>query len=211
MFDLYIIAAATLSGIIFIRRIQPAWFRLFVPYLFLTLVLETAVAFNWMNIQNISNQLYNGFTVFEFCFYFYVFYRSFKQPALRKAALIAIPVFLVVAAVNIFFIEGTNRFHTISYRIATVAIIYFCYRYFKQLLEVDTEINIIRTPMFWVCTALLFFYAGFFFYFTAFDYLAYTKSTLNLQVWRLLSRGLNIFLYSFFLIALICNPKPLKS
>jgi hypothetical protein len=211
MIDLYLIAAASFIGLVFIGRIEPAWFRIFVPYLFLTLALETAVAFNWMGITKWSNELYNAFTVFEFCFYFYVFYRSFKEPALKKAVLIAIPVFLIVAGVNIFFIEGTNRFHTISYRIATVAIAYFCYRYFKQLLEVDKEINIVRTPMFWVSAALLFFYAGFFFYFTAFDYLAYTKSPLNLQLWRLLSRGLNIFLYSLFLIAIICNLKPSRS
>ncbi len=139
--------------------------------------------------------------------YFYVFYRSFKKPALQKAALLAIPIYIIIDLSNIIFIQDFHRFHTISYRIATIAIAYFCFCYFKQLLEVDTRVNIVRTPMFWVSSALLFFYAGFFFYFTAFDYVAYTKSTLNLQVWRMLSRGLNILLYSFFFIALVCNLK----
>lgn len=207
MIDLYIIAAASLAGLLFINKIQPVWFRLFVPYLFLTLLVETAVAFNWGSVQNFSNELYNVFTSFEFCFYFYVFYRTFKKEALQKAALLAIPVYLVVDIISMSWLQSFHRFHTISYRIATIAIVYFCFCYFKQLLEVDTRVNVMRTPMFWVACALLFFYAGFFFYFTAFDYVAYTKSTLNLQVWRMLSRGLNILLYSFFLIALVCNLK----
>jgi hypothetical protein len=208
MIDLIIIGMGTLAGLIFIKRIEPAWFAVFVPYLFITFTVEFTVAKNWFGIQQHSNLLYNIFTSFEFCFYFWLFFKSFKTRTLKKAALVAIPVFLAIAAVNIIFIQGYNRFHTISYRIATLAIVFFCYRYYRQLLSLETEVNVLRTPMFWVASGLLFFYAGFFFYFSAFDYVAYTKSTLNLQVWKILSRSLNVLLYSFFFIAITCNLKP---
>ncbi len=65
MIDLYIIAVAALAGLLFINRIQPALFRLFVPYLSLTLLIETAVAFNWPSVDGITNELYNVFTSFE--------------------------------------------------------------------------------------------------------------------------------------------------
>jgi hypothetical protein len=68
----------------------------------------------------------------------------------------------------------------------------------------DRAVNVLRIPMFWVATAILFFYAGFFFYFTAFDYIAYTKSPINKTVWIILSRFLNVILYSIIAISFIC-------
>src|SRR5215218_9613439 len=205
----YPIIASVLVGIFFYRQ-YPLYLKLFIPFLVITLLVEMAVAFHWFHFEGSNLWLYNVFTVLEFCFYFFIFFLNLKEKRAKQTALFSGPIFFVLAAINIFFIQGTDHFHTITYRIASVALAIYCFLFFRQLLQVDTETNVLRNPMFWIATGLLFFYSGFFFYFCAYDYVAFTKVPLNLQLWKIISRSLNILLYGFFFITFLCNLKPLK-
>jgi hypothetical protein len=207
----YIIFVSLAAGILFFKKLQPLYMRWLLPFLALTLLVEMNINKQWLYFKGSTIWFYNIFTILEFCFYFFLFSVNFKKNKYRKAAFLSIPLYLVIAFVSIFFIQGTDHFHTISYRIASVLLIVFCYLFFRQLLEAETETNVLRNPMFWIATGLLFFYAGFFFYFCAYDYVAYAKIPLNLQLWKIISRSLNILLYSFFLISILCNLKPLNS
>lgn len=207
LFFFYIIIATIIVGLLFYQKITPRYIRLFIPFLALTLFVEIANSYNWLWFKGPNLWFFNIFTIIEFIFYFFIFYFSIKNHKIKKLVLFSIPFYVLAACINIFFIQGIFNFHTISYRIASVMIIIYCYLYFRQLLKMDISINILRDPMFWICTGLLFFYSGFFFYFSAFEYIAYTKSVYNLTLWKILSRSLNILLYSSFFIALICNLK----
>lgn len=203
----YIIIATIVIGLLFLKRITPIYIRLFIPFLGITLFVELANSFKWLWFKGPNLWFFNIFTNLEFIFYFFIFFMALKNAKARSFIIFSIPVYLLLACINIFFIQGIFQFHTISYRLASVMIITFCYLYFRQLLSIEIAVNILRNPMFWICTGLLFFYSGFFIYFSAFDYIAYSKSSYNLTLWRILSRTLNVILYSSFFIAIICNLK----
>ncbi len=207
----YIIFVSLIAGALFYKRLQPQYVRWLLPFLFLTLLIELNINRQWIYFKGSTIWFYNIFTTIEFCFYFFLFSINLRKRRFRKLAFWFIPLYLAIAFLTIFFIQGTNHFHTISYRIASVVLVVFCYLFFKQLLDSGTETNVLRNPMFWIATGLLFFYTGFFFYFCAYDYVAYAKIPLNLQLWKIISRSLNILLYSFFLIAIVCNLKPSNS
>lgn len=203
----YIIAAAILIGVLRYSRINPPFIRLFVYFLILTFIAESFPALKIIQFKKSNHWWFNLFTVFEFVFYTYVFSKAIINPRITKILRYAIPAYVAIAAVNIFLIQGVHRFHTISYRIGAVMVITWCYLYFRQLLQSGEEIILLRNPLFWISTGLLFFYLGFFVYMNAFDYIVYNKMDYNAELWTIISYSLNLLLYSCFLIAFLCQGK----
>lgn len=206
----YLEVICLVAGLVFYKKLSPYYIKWFVPFIFITVLVELPTNFNWIIFKGNNLWFYNIFTSCEFLFYFIIFYHAISNPRWKKLLLYLFPAYIIVALVNILFIQGIYKFHTISYRIASVIIIFYCFLYFKQLLSNDIEENILRIPFFWICAGLLIFYAGFFLYFCAFDYIVYTKTPYSVEYWRIISRTLNILLYGLFLTALLCNLKGAK-
>ena len=116
-------------------------------------------------------------------------------------------IFLVFTFINIFYIQGFRKFHTISYRVGAIMVVTWCYLYFRQLMQSSEQIILIKNPFFWISSGLLIFYPGFFFYFSAFDYIVYRKIKYSGELFTIISNTVNILLYSFFVIALLCPKK----
>ena len=179
-------------------------------FLLLTLLAEIATPLKLIRFHGNNAWFFNLFTTFEFLYYCFIFYSILESYSQKKILLFSGVAFFILAGVNIFFIQGFYKFHTISYRLGAVMIIVWCFLYFRQLLRSSEYIVLLRNPYFWISTGLLFFYLGFFFYFSAFDYIVYKKISFNRELWIVISNILNILLYSCFLIALICQRKNLR-
>jgi hypothetical protein len=203
-FYFYIIAAAVIAGIIRYRRIQPMTLRLFVPFLILSLIMEiTGMVTVKMHLQN--HWIFNFFTCFEFLFYSYIYSRLLEDRKWIRIVRYCIVLYPALFLINIFFVEGFYRFHTITYRVGSVMIVFWCYLFFRQLMRSEAFISIFRMPAFWISTGLLFFYAGFFFYMSAGYILMYTRLVIDRMVWYAISGTLNAILYGCFLIAFLCQ------
>ncbi|HUP12860.1 MAG TPA: hypothetical protein VM187_11620, partial [Niastella sp.] len=120
---LYVIAVAIIVGVIRYKRLDPPYIRLFVPFLVLTFVAEGLPALNIIRFRQSNHWWFNIFTVFEFIFYTYIFSRAIPDKRTAILFLYAMPVYTFTALINILFIQGIYRFHTISYRIGAVMIV----------------------------------------------------------------------------------------
>jgi hypothetical protein len=208
-FYFYIIAAAVIAGIIRYRRIQPAAIRLFVPFLALSLLMEIiGMITSRRHLQN--HWIFNFFTCFEFLFYSYIYSRLLEDPKWVRVVRYGMIVYPVLFLANIFFWEGFYHFHTVTYRVGSVMIVFWCYLFFRQLMRSEAFDSVFRIPAFWISTGLLFFYAGFFFYMSAAYILLYTKLVVDKVVWYAISGTLNAILYGCFLIAFLCQVSPKK-
>jgi hypothetical protein len=208
-FYFYIIAAGMVAGIFRYRLIQPAVLRLFVPFLLLTLVMEVVgKVTSKMHLQN--HWIFNFFTCFEFLFYSYIYSRLLVDPKWVRVVRYAMLVYPALFLVNIFFVEGFHHFHTITYRVGSVMIVFWSYLFFRQMMRSEAMEPVLRVPAFWISTGLLFFYTGFFFYMSAAYILLYTKLVIDKVVWYAISGTLNTILYGCFLIAFLCLPSPKK-
>ena len=203
-----ILAAAFITGIIRYRALDPL-LRKFVLLLGLTLFMETI---GWLtSVKHIRNLwIFNFFTCFEFLFYSYVFNRLLENGRWVRVIKWAMLIYLILFLLNIFFIEGFERFHTITYRIGSVMVVLCCCLYLRQLMHTPSFEPVSRNPFFWTTTGLLFFYTGFFFYMSAASILLYTKLTIDRIVWEAISGTLNIILYGSFIIAFLCQRIPKK-
>jgi len=203
-FYFYLIAAGVIAGLIRDRRLRPSVLRLFVPFLILTLLMEVlGMVLSRKHIMN--HWIFNFFTCGEFLFYSYIYSRLLEDKKWVRVIRYAMVLYPVVFLVNIFFVEGFYRFHTISYRVGSVMIVFWCYLYFRQVMRSEATEPIFRIPAFWISTGLLFFYTGFFFYMSAGYILLYTNVIIDKVIWYAVSGTLNALLYGCFLTAFICQ------
>jgi hypothetical protein len=179
-------------------------------FLLITLFVECVTPLKLIHFHGINHWLFNIFTPIEFLYYGYLFYHIIESPSKKVIIPLVFALFLLFTTINMFYIQGTKYFHTIPYRVGAVITITLCFFYFRQLMRSKGYINLVRNPFFWISTGLLFFYLGFFFYFSAFDYIGYDKLRVNMSLWSIISSTLNVLLYSNFLIALLCQPRQVK-
>jgi hypothetical protein len=201
-FYLYVLLIDLITGAILYRRLDPPILRWFVPFLALTLMVEvTGLITSRRNMHNLW--MFNFFTCIEFLFYSYLYSTLLEQRKWVKVIRYSMIVYPVLFLINIFFIEGFLKFHTITYRIGSVMVVFWCYLYFRQLMLSPGYTSLFRNPIFWISTGLLFFYTGFFFYMSAAFILLYTHP--DRIFWQALSDTLNTLLYGSFLIAFLCR------
>lgn len=181
----------------------------FTFFLFLTLIIEFAA--NLLSSKNISNlPLYNFFTAFEFVFYIYTIRQFIHQPIAKKIFVGLMVAYFTAAMVNIFFIQGINAFHSVTYAAGCLLMVFCCAYYFIETLMQPTPVTLVRMPDFWICSGLMFFYA------VSFPIYGFTNFVMSLpqallRNFNIFIQILNIILYTMFSIAFLCRFKVTKS
>lgn len=176
--------------------------RFFPPFIFLTLVAEVWGDYLWQIGRN-NVPYYNLFSTFEIAFYLYFLGRTQRRDRIRKVIYLSIPVYLVFAVLNIFFYQGINTFHTISFSVGSLLIVFYCILYFLDLLRRPPSEDLITNPIFWICSGLLFFYSCGFPLYGLVNVWADIAPILIDNLSRFINI-LNIFLYTLFTISFIC-------
>lgn len=187
---------------------RPAYLKLFPPFLFATLVIETLGSYlSAIKVPNLA--LYNFFTVFEFCFYLWVISLVITGSRMITITRITAVFYLVIAVVNIIFIQKMKQFHTMSYAFGCLLIVAFCIYYFYELFKFPKAVKLVNNPAFWICSGLLFFYCCSFPMFGLFNFMSQMTPLIVRNFYSIITI-LNIFLYSLFTIAFLCILKTPK-
>ena len=206
-FFIYIIIFSTLAGLYsqYVKKSSALYLKLFPIFLVLTILVELGAV--WMikiEKRHDTYLIYNPFTCFEFVFYIFIISEIIRKKAAKKILFGLMVAYPIVVAINVFFFQGIHKFHSFTYSIGCLVIVGCCIYYFYELFLLPHSVNLLRQPPFWICTALLFFYA--------FTYPVYGLSNLmsglSDRVAIILARildSLNILLYSFFSIAFLCR------
>ena len=170
-------------------------------FLFLSSVVEFLG--DYMSSNNGNNApLYNFFSVFELTFYLFFFTYLFKQPFIRRAIRIVIPLYFVLTLMNIVFWQGVNNFHTYTYILGCILIVVLSIGYFYFLFRFPEPGKLTDNPYFWIVTGIMFFHACSFSYLGLMNFI--TK-TMQQYTWVLffVNDLLNVLLYTSFSIAFL--------
>lgn len=202
--DIYFIALCFLVSlsVYFTQTISYSYLKLFSPFLLLTLLLESLGSYlGTIGKNNVI--LYNFFSTFEFCYYLWIISWIINDRKWKKIIRMSIPVYGLMAVVNILFIQKMKTFHTMTYAIGCLLIVFFCIYYFFELFRVPKSEKLLKNPAFWICSGLLFFYC------CGFPLFGLINSWSNISKFVLNNFGtivtiLNFFLYSLFMIAFLC-------
>ena len=209
-FNLYLVGITLLASLlVYFQQETDIYLRLFPLFLLLTLTVILVSIYLLAHSKN-NTLLYNFFTSFEFCFYFFILYRIIQKRLAKTIIFYILCIYPLIALFNIFFIQGLTSFHSVTYALGCLLIVTICIYYFFELFQLSHSINLARQPAFWICSALLFFYACSFPIFGLANFLRSLPYVIIKNLEAIIDI-LNIFLYSSFTIAFLCRLRTRKS
>ena len=192
----FVLIIAIIVGVCRYRLLIHAGLIWAIPYLLMNFIAETYGIF----VKESDYWIYNIATFLEFIFYFFIFYRALSGSGMRKIILWFSCLYFPFAIVNIVLIQGIHHFHTNSFLVGSVFLIFLAIAYLRQVIMNIEIINPLRQSMFWITTGVLFFYLGSFFYLGFFEYMQEFHSSL-IPIFRQILNLLNVILYFFYIIA----------
>jgi hypothetical protein len=187
------------------KKLEPDWLRLFAFFLFLDFTVQIA-GYLYSSILKRSNHfIFNILLIFEFGFYFFIFYKALYRREFKLFVRILAIIFLLFAAYNLAFGETFYQFNQHTNSLGTLLLLITCLLYFAESFMSEYTINLFRTPMFWITTGLFFYYAGNGIYLSLLSYILKNNLDRNGQIYLKMTVGLNVMLYALFTIGFLCN------
>lgn len=181
----------------------------FIPFLFLTVVVELLGRLWASEIAFIKYAMYNIFTSLEFIFYAFLFYIHFKKRNLKLLILLFIPLFILATVLNFVFIQGLNKtFNTYTFLFGSFFVVIFCCCFFYEAVlpdKIDQQLS--KQPFFWIVSGLLIYYLGSVIINALFEYL--TSNDLReegTRIYGIINNSLIVILYTSFCIAFYLCP-----
>jgi hypothetical protein len=184
------------------------FFRVFSFYLLYDFISQTYGQYQALHKRNTI--LYSNLTtIISFCFYIYLMGVIIRNQKAKRILLYCLVAFPLISAINIFLVQKSGAFQTMTYSVGCLLIVGACIYYFWELFQSKNYINIAREPAFWICSGLLFFYTC---QFPVYGLINYISSDRNvIQVLLVVLDFVGILLYLSFTIAFLCRLKPRKS
>jgi hypothetical protein len=198
-----IVVAFFASLTTYFLRETKRYLRFFPLFLMLTVITETIAIYGLVRPSQITI-IYNFFATIEILFYLYVLQAIIQNQQVRKIILGGSLLYLVLAIVNLLFIQQITSFKSIPYAIGCLMIVSICIYYFYELFRLPHFVNLLGQPEFWICSGLLFFYSCSFPIFSLMNVIQKLPAFI-LQNLRFIVFFLNVFLYSSFTIAFLCR------
>jgi len=175
--------------------------------IFLLIIAILGGVIGYLSLYGKSNIiLYNIFSIFAFCFYFFVLSQIIVNKKLKKLIFFIMFLYPVLAFLNTVIIQKITVFHSRSYSVGCLLIVAFCIYYFYELFQLPRAINLLKETSFWICSGLLFYYAC---SFPLFGFINSLKNPSDMIITHLgiIINLLDVFLYSSFTIAFLCRIK----
>lgn len=185
----------------------------FIPFLLVTVIVEI-IGLDWVLFKARGKYpMYNIFTMIEFLFYAFIFFKYLNKSNFRYFVLSFIPLFTLMAILNMIFIQGLNiTFNTYTFLLGSFFIVIFCCLFFYESVlpeKIDQQLS--KEPFFWVCCGLLIYYLGSVIINALFEYLVYNDLRKEGQrIYRIINNSLNVILYSSFCVAFYLCPSRKK-
>jgi hypothetical protein len=194
----------------FIRPRATFYLRLLSLYLLLDCIVEAYTSYQALNKHN--TQLINSLSsTVSFVLYIYVLREVIVSLKARRILLYCLLIFPLLSAVNIFLVQGSQVYQSITYSLGCLLIVTTSIYYFLELFQNKTYVNLVREPAFWICSGLLFYSACSFPLFAFLNFLITIIDISVIRVLVILTDLVNILLYLSFTIAFLCRLRPRKS
>ncbi len=203
-FNIGILGLCLLASLIpFFRKDAPTFLRYF--FLLVSCTLTAKFLGHKLAIDVGNNHIvYNFFSVVTIDFYLFLLRIFIQNRNVKSFILFWICLFSVCSLLNIFFLQGLNNFHTITYGFGAMLVVGCCVYYLQELFfAANPPTNLRYNSVFWVVMGLLFFYGATFIGLTATHLMVgLPEHFLNIMTFFLMIS--DQMLYVVFTISLVC-------
>lgn len=194
-----------ITSILLLRHMIPKYWKLFTPYLALTLVLESySFVANRVLLLKVDTQwMYNLFLLIYIVFHLYIFCKIIELRFIRNIGMASLLVLVVSYG-----LEWSQKgflvlFSTTNILFSGVVII-LCIIYFYHLFQREDYINIFQDAAFWFVTGCLIFYAPTVGLFAFFSKMTAPDQTHLVILRKIIISILNIIMYGCWIKSFLC-------
>jgi hypothetical protein len=203
---------AFIASIINYHKIKNNILWWFIPFLLLVNLVEWGIVFKFYIIDHSNNWIYNIFDPLEFCFYSFIYYRLLSDKKNKKLILYLVTVILLFTIIDYAFIEPRQYLDSYSYILGCMAMVLYCFLYFRQVMQNIDENSLFANPYFWISSGLFLFSMGEAILFSCFQYFLITHNFSIFQpVFNFLSNVLIAILYTCLCISFFCRSPQQKA
>jgi|GEM_PF-2935738 len=184
-----------LGALINIKKIKECLLPVFV-LLFVNVAVEI-IATIYIEFDKNTNEILHVFTVIEFSLlslFFAFFFKKYFNPIVIY---ISIPLFFIVAYVD-YKINGLNSADNFSVSVESFILVIYTLFFFYYVLKNLIFDNLLAQPVFWISTAVLFYFSGNFVLFVFANYMMRVDLDKYLLLWSIIHTFFNV-LYNIFL------------
>ena len=209
-FYFYLAAMAIIVWVVYKRRISDD-LSIIGNYIIYSLSFELlAWVYSYLYYES-NHWIYNIYTSLQFIFLGFIYRRMLNSSKARNAIRVFSLLYPLLVFLNFLFLQSFFKFHTYTYIAGCLFIIILIFSYFNQLLNLEKVESLKRNPFFWFNVGNTIFFVGSIFYLGSVNFILEK----GLDVYGDL---INAFVYSFtsiqyvfFIIALLCNLKPVMN
>lgn len=199
------ILISLIISIIFYKKLEPKWLRLFTWFLLFTIVTQVAGFVYSASFKKSNHFIFNIYILIQFIFYFGIFYKTFESKNLKLTTLIISFAFVIYYWLNIIFKTGFYIFNSAGNSLGSILTILCCLLYFVSLFTSEVVVNYFRISMFWIATGLLFFFVGNLIYLSLMGYIVKYNLDSGGNIYRYIMVTLNLLMYGLFSLGFISN------
>jgi hypothetical protein len=203
---------ALLTAIVQFKKIKGSSYKYFLPFLVFIVLYEFGSIWDWFYINH-SNLYITNITEIA-CFLFYsIFLRSIIKNNRYKKIITSLIIFSqVCACINMLFIQGFWKLDTATILLQFAIIIFIvCLNFYEIMNSIEPSDSIIKLPVFWLSTGLLFFCLAQFLFFSSFAYMAYKHDYHYILLFQVIANIANAILYTCLVVCFLCFRKTRKS
>ncbi len=209
-----------LSAVVSVNSFRLKWswgFRLFSSLLLTTVFVEVfAISWKWgmykgpfWDFSPSNLWIYNAFLIPRHLCTVLFFFSVQNSSAIKKILLLSLPLFIIFSIVNYFFIQTPFSVNTYTVVLSNSIIIMTVLLFFKQVIDEERVINLVKASEIWIALGTLVYYTGTLPFFVLFNTIIESNSPLLMPL-LYINDGLNVLMYSLYLTAFLCSPQTQK-
>lgn len=199
--------AALLISVVFLYKFDDKPFRWFIPFLLLMVSVDLTGLFIRRELKQVNTWLFNYSIPVEYLFYGFMIGSLCFTKSIKKAIFTCTCIFAVWAIVNLFFLQGFINLNTNTLKAGSTLMIIFSCLGLVDLFRNYEHTTLLKNPLFWICTGVLFFNTGEFLYLFFFDTFLQKGWDKTAKVFASINNKLIYILYTCISIAIICSKK----
>lgn len=188
------------------RKILSQGLRLLLWLVLIAAIVEMVGTYHLRFLFITASLIYRIYQPIEYILLAGYFFTIITSPAKRKLIILSIPVVVLVNLLNLFANQQYKSLGLYAFLLAALLFVIWSIFYFFQLFKSNDGENPAHIPAFWICTGILFFYAGTFFQ-MGFTNMIYKHNPDLAKKLYVINHLLNCVLYGMITYGFICQSK----
>lgn len=191
-------------------QVTKGYLRILIYTLLYTTVIELTAKFGLARHHMNNTWLLNISAPVSYFLLSTLYYGYFTSAAIRRMIRFSQIVFPMLFFMLVFALKGIFQLNNYGILLMAMLLLSWVCLYFRRKLDHPEDGSLKHDPMFWISTAIFFFYGASIFVFGTLDYFVKVNKNIAYNLLGII-QALNILMNSLYLVALLCKPKQTKS